>query len=299
MLVSSKCEHLTRPGTTSRVKASLQLRFEFDPAAGHTVMRNCRQQAPLQVVRAFALEDGAAMVHLHNVSGGLLGGDHLELVVNVAPGAAAQVTTTGATRVYRALDQYGDTVQTNRISVAENGLLEYVPDPIIPYSGARLRQCTSIDLAAGAGLFWWDIFAPGREAHGELFAYERIELRTKLQVFGRWIAAEQAQLEPGKRGLATPERMGPYRYWATFYICRVGVDVKVWLEAEHHLRSVASAVGQPGTALWGVSTLPAHGLVVRGLTVHGRDAIDGVRAIWQAAKRLLFGSEVILPRKVY
>jgi urease accessory protein len=239
------------------------------------------------------------MVHLHNVSGGLLGGDHLELVVNVAPGAAAQVTTTGATRVYRALDQYGDTVQTNRISVAENGLLEYVPDPIIPYSGARLRQCTSIDLAAGAGLFWWDIFAPGREAHGELFAFERIELRTKLKVFGRWIAAEQAQLEPEKRGLTTPERMGPYRYWTTFYICRVGVDGKVWPEAEHHVRSVASALGQSGTALWGVSTLPAHGLVVRGLTVHGRDAIDGVRAIWQAAKRLLFGSEVILPRKVY
>jgi urease accessory protein len=239
------------------------------------------------------------MVHLHNVSGGLLGGDQLELVVNVAPGACAQVTTTGATRVYRALAEYGDTVQNNTISVAENGLLEFVPDPLIPFAAARLRQNTSIHLAANAGLFWWDIVAPGREAHGELFAYERIELITKLLALGRWIAAEQVRIEPVKRGLASPERMGQYRYWVTFYICRVGIDPKLWLEAEHHVRSAASGVSEPGTAVWGVSTLPAHGLVVRGLTLHGRDAISGVRMIWQEAKRLLFGAEVILPRKIY
>lgn len=285
----------------NRVKASLQLDFEFNASAGRTVLKSCKQQVPLWVVRAFPLRDGAALAHLHNVSGGLLGGDQLELVVNVGPGAAAQLTSTGATRVYRSRHQsgqYADTLQVNKITVAENALLEYVPDPIIPFSGARLRQCTSIDLAAGAGLFWWDIVAPGREARGELFAYERIELRTSLQALGRWIAAERVQLEPGKCDLASPGRMGTFRYWATFYICHVGVQPKRWLEIEQQLCNVTADLSRPKMALWGVSALPAHGLAVRGLTLHGRDAIAGVRTLWQAAKPLLFGREAILPRKI-
>jgi urease accessory protein len=283
---------------TGRVKASLQLHFEHDPALGRTVLRDCKQEAPLRVVRAFALEDGAALVHLHNVSGGLLGGDQLEFVIDVGPDAAVQLTSTGATRVYRALDHDGDTVLVNRISVAENGLLEYVPDPLIPFSGARLLQSTSIDLAAGAGLFWWDVVAPGREAHNELFAFHRIDLRTTVRALGKWIAAERMRVEPGKNEITSPGRMGAYRYWATFYVCRVGENKKMWLEGEQQLRNVAADLSEPKSALWGVSTLPAHGLVVRGLTVHGRDAIAGVRVMWQQAKRWLFGKEAILPRKI-
>lgn len=282
-----------------RVKASLHLDFERDPVLGRTVLKSCHQQAPLRVVRAFALEDRAALVHLHNVSGGLLGGDQLEFVIQVGPDAAAQLTSTGATRVYRALAHDGDTVQVNRITVAENGLLEYVPDPLIPFAGARLLQTTTIDLAADAGLFWWDVVAPGREAHNELFAYHRLELRTKILAMGKWIAAERMRVEPGNRDPAMPGRMGTYRYWTTFYICRVGVSQKLWLETEAHLRSVAAGLSQPKAALWGVSTLPAHGLVVRGLTLHGRDAVAGVRVMWQRAKPLLFGKEAILPRKIY
>jgi urease accessory protein len=235
---------------------------------------------------------------LHNVSGGLLGGDQLKFVIEVGPGAAAQLTSTGATRVYRALDRDGDTTQVNTISVAENGMLEYVPDPLIPFSGARLLQSTSIDLAAGAGLFWWDVVAPGREAHNELFAFHRIELKTKVRALGKLIAGERMRVEPGKNDIRSPGRMGTYRYWTTFYICRVGRDKKIWLEAEQQLRNVAAGLSQQESALWGVSTLPAHGLVVRGLTVHGRDAIAGVRVMWQQAKRWVFGKEAILPRKI-
>jgi urease accessory protein len=281
-----------------RVKASLQLDFQRDPVSGHTVLRACRQEAPLRVVRAFALEDGAALVHLHNISGGLLGGDHLEFRIDVGPDAAVQLTSTGATRVYRALDHDDDTVQVNKISVSENALLEYLPDPLIPFSGARFSQSTSIDLADGAGLFWWDLVAPGREAHNELFGYHKIELSTKVHAMGKWIAAERMCVEPGKRAPTSPGRMGTFRYWTTFYICRVGVTNKIWLEAEEHLRCVAAGLSQQ-FSLWGVSTLPAHGLVVRGLTLHGRDAIAGVRLMWKGAKKCLFGKEAILPRKIY
>jgi len=282
----------------SRVRASLELDFARDAATGRTVLASSAQEPPLRVVRAFPLADGSVLAHLHNVSGGLLGGDRLTLSVKIGAGTNVQLTTTGATRVYRPRAGASDTTQTNEIRVAENALLEYVPDPLIPFAGARYVQRTSIHLAPGAGLFWWEIVAPGREARGEVFKYGRVEMRTDLIADGRLIAAERVRLEPGNHALLSPARMGPYRYWATFYICRVGLDAGAWLAAETRLREVAAQFAQPGDSLWGVSTLVADGLVVRGVARRGRDVIAGLHALWREAKLRLYGREAIPPRKV-
>jgi urease accessory protein len=293
---------LAQPHPTSapppRVEASLALDFARDATTGRTVLSASIQEPPLRVVRAFALDDGSALAHLHNVSGGLLGGDRLSLAVNVGAGARVQLTTTGGTRIYRPRKGAPPTTQTNEIRVGENALLEYVPDAIIPYAGARFAQRTRIDLAAGAGLFWWEVIAPGREASGEVFAYERIDMRTDVTVNGRLIAAESVRLDPREAVLRSIARLGEYRYWATFYICRVGLDA-AWLAAEEHLREAARDLSRPGETLWGVSTLRADGLVVRGLAVRGRDALAGLLTLWNSAKLWLYGRPAVPPRKVH
>ncbi len=291
----SGCE----PAAASRVEASLELDFEFDRAAGHTVLAASRQQAPLQVVRAFALEDGSALAHLHNVSGGLLGGDRLELRAHVGAGAKRAVdhhrrhAHLSRTRAERLMP-----CSRTKSVWTENALLEYVPDPIIPFAGARFRQQTTIKLAPGAGLFWWEILAPGREARGELFAYDRMELKMDIWTPNRLIAAERVRLEPRTHALSSLARLGDYRYWATFYICRVGAGPKLWSTAEERLREVAASVSAPGETRWGISTLVADGLVVRCLAREGRWVLAGLREIWAAAKSLLYGREAIPPRKV-
>jgi len=284
------------PTRASGIEASLELDFQFDPAAGCTVLASSRQQAPLKVVRAFALEDGSALAHLHNVSGGLLGGDRLELHARMGAGASVQLTTTGATRIYRPRAEAPDAIQQNHIRVEENALLEYVPDPIIPFSAARFRQQTSIHLAPGAGLFWWEIIAPGREARGELFAYHRLELKMDIWAANRIVAAERVRLEPQLHALSSLAGMGEYRYWATFYICRVGADRKLWSECEQSLREIASSL--TGDARWSVSMLVADGVAVRCLARQSRWVLSGLRAIWSAAKLLLYGRVAIPPRKV-
>lgn len=284
------------PQCPAGVQASLELDFEVDAAAGHTVLAASRQQAPLKVVRAFTLEDGSALAHLHNVSGGLLGGDRLELHAHIGAGASVQLTTTGATRIYRPRSEAPDAIQQSDIRVEENALLEYVPDPIIPFAGARFRQRTSIHLAQSAGLFWWEVLAPGREAHGELFAYERMELKMNIWAANQLIAAESVCLQPRTRALSSLARMGDYRYWATFYVCRAGADRKLWLTAEQSLREVASSLS--GDVRWSISALVADGLAVRCLARQSRWVVAGLREIWNAAKSLLYGREAIPPRKV-
>jgi urease accessory protein len=281
-----------------RVRATLALDFQRSANSGQTHLRASTQQPPLRVIRAFAREDGSCLAHLHNVSGGILGGDHLALDVKIGPRANVQITTTGATRIYRPRAISAPAEQHNKIEIAAGALLEYVPDPIIPYAGARFSQSTEIHLAPGAALFWWEVLAPGREARGEIFAYERVDMRAEIFASGRIIAADQVRLEPQSRALESPARLGDFRCWITFYICREGLEPAHWLALENELRDVARPFAASGESLWGISALAAHGLAIRGLARRGLAILDALHALWRAAKLSLYGREPILPRKV-
>ncbi len=281
-----------------RFEASLRLDFARDDFAGYTVLASSRQDAPLKVVRAFNVQDGAALAHLHNVSGGLLGGDQLALKVDVGARAQVQLTTTGATRIYRPRREALPATQSNEFTVREGALMEYVPDAIIPYAGARFAQTTTIHLAQGAGIFWWEILTPGREACGESFAYDSVEMKTDVIALGQPIVSERVRIEPRKRSIHSFGRLGPYRSWATFCIARVGPSAVEWLSLERELREQALPLTQHGEILWAVSVLPAHGVTVRCAAVHGRHVLPGLQALWQTATRRLYGRDAVPPRKV-
>lgn len=297
-LAASAHAPLKIPAARPPLEAELRLDFRRDAATSRTILESSHQEPPLRVVRAFENSAGSALAHLHNVSGGLLGGDQLSMSVRLGADAQVQLTTTGATRLYRPRTDAPITTQTTEITVAENALLEYLPDPIIPFAASRFSQHTRIHLANGAGLFWWDILAPGREARGEIFEYHLLQMKMDITAQSRPIAAESVRLEPCARSLASLARLGPFRTWSSFYICRVGSEPNAWVKLEAELREIAAAVPHSGEVRWGISTLVAHGLVIRGLAERGRDVLPGLHSLWAAAKRRLFASDAIPPRKL-
>jgi urease accessory protein len=286
------------PFGTRRVCASLHLDFEHDADSNRTSLASSKQEPPLRVVRAFSNDQGSALVHLHNVSGGVLGGDELALHVNVRAGAQVQITTTGATRLYRPKENALAASQLNEVDVGENALLEYVPDPVIPYAGARFRQRTSIKMAAGSSLFWWEIVSPGREARNEMFEFESLAFKSNIWAMQKRVLVERVLLEPANRRVTSSARLGRYHTWASFYICQVGLNAPAWIAAEEKLRPLLQQFSEQHRALWSISTLPAHGLVVRCAAVHGRDVMIGLHAVWHAAKMHLHRRPAVPPRKV-
>ena len=281
-----------------RVEGRLKLRFSADRTR-QTQLIVREQRPPLQVIRAFPISTGGALVHVHNISGGVLGGDQLGLEVDVEPGAHAQLTSTGATRLYRTRPGVPDSKQTGRVTVREGALLEYLPDPLIPFSGSRYQQHMRIELDSSAGLFWWETVAPGRVAQGEQFAYEQLLLDLHISTQGRSIAIERLKLEPHCRALSSLARLGPYSHFCSFYICRVGLEAVHWSTLEKELGALAQELSCPGEISWGVSTLVAHGLVMRAVSRQGRDIPPGLLACWRAAKRYLYDEEPVPPRKIY
>lgn len=281
------------------VNGRLRLDVAHDEHRSRSVVHVREQHPPLQLVRSFALPHGAVLAHLHNIGGGVLGGDRLDVAIHVGPEAQAQITTTGATRIYRSRAGASSATQTNTITIGEGGLLEYVPDTLIPFAGSRYRQTTQIELATGAGLFWWETVAPGRTARGEVFAYDLLDLSVDIVVNGRPIAIERVRLEPAQQRLSALARLGPYRYWTTFYVCKGGVDPARWLALETHLSGLAQELTTREMIVWGVSTLAAHGLTIRALSVSERQILPGLHAFWRAAKQELYSQAAVPPRKVY
>jgi urease accessory protein len=273
--------------------------LRFEDQCGETVLRLKQQQPPWRVIRAFPNGAGETLAHLHNVSGGVLDNDDLRLQVEVGPDARAQLTTTGATRIYRSRSANAISRQQTDITVRERGLLEYLPDPLIPYAQSRFEQSATIELLEEATLFWWETIAPGREACGELFEYHALRSSLDLRVGGKRVALERFAIEPKLRNPASPARLGRFRYFCALYACQAGRAQPSWRQLESELGDLSDELSRPGDVLWGVSTLADCGLVIRGVAMKGRELTQGLPAFWRAAKWFLCGRAAAMPRKIY
>lgn len=147
----------------------------FQAGPPRTTPRRRLAVPPLQISRA-RYDDAADLqkaVLTMSQLGGILDGDRYDVRVQLEPAARARLVSAGATAVYPALTRGGE--HCVRLSLASNSRLEWLPEPLILYAGARFRQQTRVELAPGARLVFCETFAPGRLARGELFAFERYE----------------------------------------------------------------------------------------------------------------------------
>lgn len=276
-----------------------ELHFEFEGGHGDTVYRTVRQDPPWKVVRGFALRTGECLVHLNNVSGGIFGGDSLHLRARLHPGAQAQLTTTGATRLYRPRTAAAETQMHSEFHLGEGALLEYVPDALIPSRDVRARQRTVFSMDPGAALFAWDTVAPGRVASGEQFAYESLRLTLELTVAGHPILIDRLLLQPACAPVRSKAMLGPETgYLVTFLAVRAGASALQLRTLESGLNELL-ALHTALPEFWGATALPAHGVLVRGLAASSLHLPSLLYRLWSHAKQELLGRDATAPRKTY
>lgn len=285
-----------RNAALHQLKARLELRFEKQSTS--TVMRVETQEPPWRVVRAFPLHTRTVLAHLHNVSGGVLAGDQLRLDLQVDAGAAAQVTTTGATRLYRHRAEINESEQLTSINIESGAVLDYLPDALIPFAGSRHRQRTVITLGDGATLFWWEILAPGRQAMGEVFRFDKLQIQTRVSSPRGPTVFEDVVLEPAVHPVRSIARMGAFTHMATLYAVQAGRASHQLLELEAQLNAAAQSESEQTGSKWGASALGRDGVVVRGLSDSGRFLPASLLRFWNIARRFLVGVESEPPRKL-
>ena len=127
-----------------------------------SVVRELRSQAPVKLVpRRSRPASDPLVVHLVNSATTPLGGDDIDLTVQVGPGARLSLRGTAAT-----LALPGQPGQASRarvhLEVAEGGSIDYLPQATVITAGADHRAELSVDLATDARARCRDVLVLGR-----------------------------------------------------------------------------------------------------------------------------------------
>ena len=134
-----------------------------------------------------------------------------------------QVTSVGATRIYRHRPGRETARLLTSIRVGDDAMLEYLPDVVIPFSGSRFSQSTAVSLGSNAGFIGWETIAAGRIASGEEFDFDFFHSECSVCSDTRPLALERYSLTPSARDSRSVARWGRFRYSATLYVCHTGV----------------------------------------------------------------------------
>ncbi len=194
----------------------LQLAYRHDAHAGsaRSVVRD-RHDGPLRVLASLYPE---APTVCHNVlvhpPGGIVGGDALEVDIEVGEGAHALVTSAGATRFFRSLGETAS--QTVRARVADGARLEWLPLETLAYSGCIAENRTRFELAPLAQAIGWDVLALGLPASNA--AFERGRFVQHLELPGRWIERGVIDAQTDQRLLDSPLGWAGQRVLGTLWI---------------------------------------------------------------------------------
>ena len=180
-------------------------------------------------------------VQVTNPSGGILGGDHLEMDGAVRAGASATVITQDDNKACRGAESSQDAVLR-----AEGGaFLEYLPHHLIPHGESDYRQRTVFRLASGATIIAWDAFAAGG-TRGERFEFACLRGRVEIQ---------RGDIPEGFDSFDLTGGSGPLGgYSAAFYVLAPRDVAPLAEDLHHQLGGVTGALA--------AASAPASGLCV-------------------------------------
>lgn len=159
------------------MKALARLRVERD-SDGRNVVRDLRSQAPITLVPhrgRVRSADRPALVHLVSSVTAPLGGDDLELIIEVGDGAHLILRGVAATLALPGHHPGGSCARV-RIEVGADASVQYLPEPTVVTARAHHEAELHVDLAAGARLRTREVLVLGRagERPGALTSTQRI-----------------------------------------------------------------------------------------------------------------------------
>lgn len=266
-------------------QARLALRFAAGGARTELVAR--QHVGPLRVQRPFYPEgDAACHVYILHPPGGVVGGDTLDISVDLERNARALLTTPAATKLYRSGGPRAHLHQTFR--AAAGSCLEWLPQETIAFSGAIAELHTRVELDAGARFLGWEMLCLGRPASNERF--ERGEIGQRIEVVhdGKLVYRERGRYRAGSAVLDAAWGLQGQPVVGTF-LC-AGRDLAAQLP---QLRAAVEA--RPAAGLAAVSCMGGV-TVIRYLGPSTEEGRGVFARVWEALRPLACELPASAPR---
>jgi len=285
----------TAPRTlqTESVGRAGTLRLEYEQREGRTIVARSHCTTPWHLLPPIYLDEtGAAYTLLVNPSGGLVGGDHLSIEMDVHDGAHVIISTPSANRVYRSQGERSE--QEIKLTVGPGAVLEWFPEHTIPFAESRFRQKLHATLAPGATILLWDALASGRMANGERWAFADLENDIRITTASGGLLTERYLLDQ-KSGLGRVGLAEEWNYVASLYVINDAMSSEVWSRLES--RAAAIVDERPGLVLGGVSTPAVPGLAIKLLAKTAPDLTYMLESVWAAVRDTLWNLPPVALRK--
>lgn len=262
--------------------ASLQLQYQLRDQT--TILARRQHHGPLLVQRPFYPEAGVCHTYIIHPPGGVVGGDHLDIDVQVDSQAHALLTTPASGKFYNSQKRCSQLNQTLRVQ--EGGTLEWLPQDNIFFEGSHTVLNTQVELSADARFIGWDISCLGRPFSGKQFDNGHSEQRFVLSREGIPLVVDRTHFTAGQKMLT--EKWGLADYPVVGTLLATPADKSLVDQLRTALKS-SQDFEFSATLINGV-------LVCRFLGHHGEMARQHFEKAWRIVRPHVLGVEACAPR---
>ncbi len=259
-----------------------QLELGFQKKAAKTVLSKRRRQGPLAVQRAFYPEDDVCHVYLLHPPGGVVGGDQLDIRIDLDSGSHALLTTPGATKFYLSAGETA--IQHQVLNVADNAILEWLPQENILFPGAIVKSKLRLNLEGSARAAIWEIQCLGRPVINEIFNSGSLDTHWQIYRDNKPLLIERLRVD--KHTLKILSQLNGFPVTGTFIISNADNQS---LEAlrQHYYSSDTGTLAL---------TLIEDLLIVRYLGSSTEQARRWFSDIWSKLRMSCLGTKAVVPR---
>jgi urease accessory protein len=253
-----------------------------------TIVSSCYYEGAMKITRPVYLEKHLPSIYLIHVGGGYVDGDKYLTNVTVEVGAELAITTQSSTKVYKTPKV--PVVQQSNFILKKSSILEYLPDPLIAYEGARFIQETIVHMEDESCFLYSDIITPGWAEDGSFFSYHWIRSKLKVYKNERLIIFDHLLLEPDAKMNGMLQMDG---------CTHVGMFLIVHNEAgkdflDHLYETLKDTYSE---VRFGLSLLPESGVILR-ILARNTGVIEKMIAYAHTiARRELLGKDSVTWRK--
>ncbi|WP_135506926.1 urease accessory protein UreD [Roseovarius aestuariivivens] len=167
-------------------------RIEAVTGARSTRLGGLRQQGAMRVLFP-RVAHGAMQAVLINTSGGLTGGDRMDIRAKAGAGAALTLTTQAAERAYRASGD-APAVMDTRLEAGAAARLHWLPQETLLFEGCHLRRRLLVEADATAEVLFCEPVIFGRAAMGEVVRDGRFDDRITLSLGGETVLLDATRM---------------------------------------------------------------------------------------------------------
>ena len=261
----------------------------FAVKEGATRLAGLDQASPLRVLFPRSGTGEPPLAAVTTISGGLVGGDRLDMSVTLGANAKAVAVGQAAEKVYRSTG--ADSVVDIDLQAGPDSWLEWLPQETILFDGARLSRRTRIAADPTARIMAGECVVFGRLARGEVIRRGSVRDGWAVRRGGRLVWADALKVD-GEiiEKLDAPVGFGGARAYATALY--IGPD------APEHLERAKELTGDCGTVRAGATCLHDI-LVARWLSADPLALRGAFGRFWKEIRRTAGGLPSSLPRLWY